>query len=500
VSLYVLALSAAWACALWVERSSASLGDVKSGSWLWMTSCAFAAAAVVFLLHEARNVPLRLAGPDLDGELRSEIFMRLCRLTIADGSVSIRVAARYARRMRLQPCIALDLLMAAGADFPAALVFLSSAVWSGSAMLLLPLALAVAAAWAVRLHLPQVHNAWVRLAAVGVAGLPAILAAGLASGVDGRALLLSTVQATVSLWLLLTIVSKVHAGQELSRSVRAAGTATKEMVMMTRATLRTPLRGQILLRDLRLLDVHRHFTLLIDELRIAPAERVAIVGPAGAGKSVLLKLISGRCKPRAGSIAIDGLSHEQLSAAGGLRRFVGVLPEADVLHPGTLRDNLLDGLPDPGDDILLSLCRDLSLQDLVQRHPQGLDQPLSPGMDGLRPTEARRIALGRAIVGRPRLCLLDDPTRGLPYADRERIVWVLGKWLPSDGTLVVVTTCRHLFSQVDRVILLVNGVVARDGAPTDVLNEIFDNESGPQGWAATTRPVDTTTWESTVPA
>ena len=120
-------------------------------------------------------------------------------------------------------------------------------------------------------------------------------------------------------------------------------------------------------------------------------------------------------------------------------------------------------------------------------------------MDGLLPTEVRRIALGRALVGRPRLCLLDDPTEGLPDNDCERIGWVLGKWLPPGGTLVVATTCRHLLAQVDRVVLMLNGMVAREGAPTDVLNEIFCSPEGYRQWAATTRPSDPT-WDTTLPA
>ena len=122
--------------------------------------------------------------------------------------------------------------------------------------------------------------------------------------------------------------------------------------------------------------------LAINKLHIKAGERIAILGAIGSGKSTLLKILSGLYAPTQGRILLDGLDIQQISRES-LSEQVGYLQQDHRLFEGTLRENLLIGLPAPSDDVMRDALIKTGLIKLVASHSSGLDLSISEGGQGL---------------------------------------------------------------------------------------------------------------------
>lgn len=119
-------------------------------------------------------------------------------------------------------------------------------------------------------------------------------------------------------------------------------------------------------------------SLNIANLNIKAGERVAILGPIGAGKSTLLRLLSGLYHPQKGRVLLDGLDLAHIDRHV-VTQYIGYLQQDHRLFQGTLRENLLIGLPDPGDDVLFAAMKRTGMDQFVSTHPKGLGRPIMEG-------------------------------------------------------------------------------------------------------------------------
>ena len=150
----------------------------------------------------------------------------------------------------------------------------------------------------------------------------------------------------------------------------------------------------------------------MDQLKIGPGERIGLLGPIGAGKSTILRLLSGLYKPQEGRVLLDGLDIGGISRQA-LNRHIGYLQQDHRLFVGTLRENLLIGLPDPGDAVLKSVMERTGLMRLVASHPKGLELPIAEGGKGLSGGQRQLVAFTRLILCDPAIYLLDEPTASM---------------------------------------------------------------------------------------
>jgi energy-coupling factor transporter ATP-binding protein EcfA2 len=220
------------------------------------------------------------------------------------------------------------------------------------------------------------------------------------------------------------------------------------------------LDAQIEIRDLHFAYNGRAVLQGVD-LRIAPGELVALMGRNGSGKTTLLKCVVGLLHPSSGEIEMRGASLIGRKTAD-ICREVGYLPQEpdDLLFADTVGDelditlrnhNLLDRPPIAPDDLLARLA----LQDLKARYPRDL----SVG-------QRQRVALGAVTVTRPRLLLLDEPTRGLDYEAKRELVRLLREWQAEGAGILLVTHDVELVAQAaGRVVLLSQGEVIADAEP-----------------------------------
>jgi ATP-binding cassette, subfamily C, bacterial LapB len=233
----------------------------------------------------------------------------------------------------------------------------------------------------------------------------------------------------------------------------------------------TRIAPQITFKDVEFIYPGGRAGINIPKLSIDAGERMAIVGGVGSGKSTLLKLMSGLYPPQRGQILLDKLDMTQV-AEDVLRTNIGYLPQDYRLVNGSLRDNLLLGLPDPGDDKIMELAQETGLAALIQQHPRGLDLPIAEGGRGLSGGQRTLTGLTRLLLAQPKLLLLDEPTSNLDVDTEALVLRTLTKRLPADSTLIIVTHKLQLVGLVNRLMIVANGTVAVDGPATEVLKRM----------------------------
>jgi len=200
-------------------------------------------------------------------------------------------------------------------------------------------------------------------------------------------------------------------------------------------------------------------------LTLGKGELVALMGRNGSGKTTLLRCIVGLLRPRQGEVVLAGESLVGQETAD-ICRNVGYLPQEPgaLLFADTVADELAitlrnHGMTNSPPIAPADLLTRLGLSDLAASYPRDL----SVG-------QRQRVALGAVTVTRPRLLLLDEPTRGLDYPAKRELTRLLREW-QADGTGVLLTTHDvELAAQAaDRVVILDQGAVVADGSPAQVL-------------------------------
>jgi len=161
-------------------------------------------------------------------------------------------------------------------------------------------------------------------------------------------------------------------------------------------------------------------------LQVAPGSRLALVGPSGSGKSTLLDALAGWLPPEAGRIDI----------APGTR--IALAGQRPWLFHGSIADNLRIGAPDASDAELAQAARVAQVTRFASQLPDGMDTVIGERGFGLSGGEARRVALARALLLRPQLLLLDEPTAFLDPETETALLDALGGYL--EGCTVVVAT------------------------------------------------------------
>ena len=203
--------------------------------------------------------------------------------------------------------------------------------------------------------------------------------------------------------------------------------------------------------------------LTIPALSIRAGEKVGILGPVGAGKTTLLRLLSGMYKPQEGRILLDDIDLAHI-AKPSLADQMGYVQQDGRLFSGTLRDNLILGQLDPGDDRILQVARRTGLlQAVITNHPKGLQQDIFEGGSGLSGGQRQLVNLTRAFLRAPRIWLLDEPTASMDSGLELYVTKALQAALKPTDTLVLVTHKPEMLALVERVIVIANHQIAMDG-------------------------------------
>ncbi|MCA9763130.1 MAG: ATP-binding cassette domain-containing protein [Gemmatimonadetes bacterium] len=206
------------------------------------------------------------------------------------------------------------------------------------------------------------------------------------------------------------------------------------------------------------------------DLDVEEGETLALLGPSGTGKSVLLKTIIGLIRPDRGDIVVDGLSVPTLSrkALAGLRRKIGyVFQNGALFDSDDVFENIRLGLTDPDqfNDAAFAQERAAECLRLVNLAPETLQKMPSELSGGMR----KRVGIARAIAGRPKYVLYDEPTSGLDPVNSDIIDGLIRRLNDELGVTGIMVThdVRGAFRTADRIALLTGGKVIAQGTPAE---------------------------------
>jgi ATP-binding cassette subfamily C protein LapB len=220
--------------------------------------------------------------------------------------------------------------------------------------------------------------------------------------------------------------------------------------------------------------------LSVPALSIRPGEKIGILGPIGAGKTTLLRLLSGMYKPQEGRILLDDVDIAHLSKPL-LAENLGYVQQDGRLFAGTLRDNLILGQLDPGDDVILETARKTGLlQAVIAANPKGLQQEIFEGGTGLSGGQRQLVNLTRAFLRKPKIWLLDEPTASMDRALEQQVTQALRAAIGPLDTLVLVTHKGEMLELVDRVMVVANQQLVLDGPKAQVLQKLQTPPPQPQ--------------------
>jgi ATP-binding cassette subfamily B protein len=202
------------------------------------------------------------------------------------------------------------------------------------------------------------------------------------------------------------------------------------------------------------------------DLEIAPGETLALVGATGAGKTTVATLLARLYDPSAGRVLLDGHDLRDVTLRS-LRGHVGFAFEEPTLFSASVRENLLIGHPDATEaDVEAAL--EIAQATFAHELPWGLDTRIGEQGLSLSGGQRQRLAVARAIIGRPRVLVLDDPLSALDVHTEARVEAALRPIL-ADRTSLVVVHRPSTIALADRAALLENGRITATGSHRELL-------------------------------
>ncbi|ACK82205.1 type I secretion system permease/ATPase [Methylorubrum extorquens] len=209
-------------------------------------------------------------------------------------------------------------------------------------------------------------------------------------------------------------------------------------------------------------------------VRLEPGSVVGIIGPSAAGKSTLVRAITGVWPITSGAVRIDGadLRHWDPQALG---RHLGYLPQDVELFDGTVAQNIAR-FDTQDDAAIVAVAQRAGCHDLIQALPEGYNTRIGSAGHGLSGGQRQRIALARAMYGDPSLVVLDEPNASLDQAGEAALMRAVADLRERGTTVVIVTHKVGLLAGADQILMLEGGTLRASGPADQILTQV----SGPR--------------------
>ena len=200
---------------------------------------------------------------------------------------------------------------------------------------------------------------------------------------------------------------------------------------------------------------------------VQPGQMVALVGRSGSGKTTVSKLVLGLYPPTEGKILIDGYDVTTLSLRS-LRQQIGVVDQDTFLFGGTIRENISLGHPDASLEEVIEAAQQAGAHQFIQELPMGYETQIGEGGGMLSGGQRQRLAIARALVGNPRLLILDEATSSLD-AESERIIQTNLNTILQDRTTLVIAHRLSTVRSADLILVLDRGVLVESGTHSELM-------------------------------
>ncbi|MFD8725377.1 ABC transporter ATP-binding protein [Streptomyces sp. NPDC059629] len=203
------------------------------------------------------------------------------------------------------------------------------------------------------------------------------------------------------------------------------------------------------------------------DLTVRPGERLAVVGPSGAGKTTLSRLLAGVDAPGAGTVTVGGVPIAGLEPER-LRRQVVLVTQEHHVFLGTVRDNLLIAEPAARDEDLWAALTAVGADAWVRGLPEGLDTRLGSGGCATDGSQAQQLALARVVLADPHTLILDEATALLDPTTARHTERALAAVLEG-RTVIAIAHRLHTAHDADRVAVMENGLLTELGTHEDLV-------------------------------
>ena len=196
-------------------------------------------------------------------------------------------------------------------------------------------------------------------------------------------------------------------------------------------------------------------------LAVKPRERLALVGPSGAGKTTIFQLAERFYDPQQGRVTLDGIDLKDADPAD-IRQRIALVPQETIIFAASARDNLKYGNWNATEDEVWQAARDAHAEEFLRALPEGLDTFLGESGARLSGGQRQRIAIARALLRNAPLLLLDEATSALD-AESERLVQDALDRLMADRTTIVIAHRLATVRAADRIIVMDHGRIVEEG-------------------------------------
>jgi ATP-binding cassette, subfamily B, bacterial len=257
---------------------------------------------------------------------------------------------------------------------------------------------------------------------------------------------------------------------EIAQSAGAAERLTELLQIQSKikspahpVRLPEPLRGEIAFRSVTFAYPVRPETNALEHVgfEVKPGERVAIVGPSGAGKTTVFALLLRFYDPDSGRVAVDGVPVEQADLTELRKRFA-IVPQEPALFADTIAANIAYGDERASRAEIEAAARAAYAHDFIAALPQGYDTMVGEGGVTLSAGQRQRIAIARAVLRDAPILLLDEATRALDSESETLVQRALDKIMQGRTTLVIAHRLTTVM-RADRIFVFEHGRLVEEG-------------------------------------
>ena len=208
---------------------------------------------------------------------------------------------------------------------------------------------------------------------------------------------------------------------------------------------------------------------------------LAVAFPIGIGLALVLGVVQTYWfNPKGDPVLLfAGVALVALAIILFLREQIGYLTQDVRLFSGTLRENLIMGLPSPTDGQILAVAAGTGLGRIIKSHPKGLDLPIFEGGRGLSGGQRQIVGLSRLLLARPKILLLDEPTASMDGDLEAHIMKNIFAAMPADSLIVIATHKSAMLRHVNRVIVMDQGKILIDGPRDAVMAKLSELRQAP---------------------
>jgi len=227
------------------------------------------------------------------------------------------------------------------------------------------------------------------------------------------------------------------------------------------------LKGHIIFHNVSFAYENGETVLRNINLEIKPGQKVGLVGPSGAGKTTLAKLILRFYDPTEGKITIDGYDLREVKQ-GSLRKQIGIVLQEPFLFKGSIAENIAYGNPLAPPEKIIEAAKAANIHDFIISLPEAYDTDVGERGHRLSGGEKQRISIARALLRDPKILILDEATSSVDTATESLIQEALER-LMENRTSIIIAHRLSTLRNADKIVVIDHGEIVEEGSHEELI-------------------------------